>query len=73
MRRRSPWTRLRHAAIMLGVALLLPFVPEGALAFLPGALGEPATYAIGLGLLGALDVAFALNPTPGRGSAPDLR
>lgn len=73
MRRRSPWTRLRHAAILLGVAILLPLAPAGAFAVLPGPLGDPATFALGLGLVGALEVAFAVNPAPGRGRAPDLR
>ena len=125
MARKSPWLHLRHAAILLGGALVYLLLAAGPLGFrwtplllgivaamvaitdpddrvvravaavlclwgaaivagvAPaerlldaltfGSLAEAPTYALGLGLLGALEVVRGINPAPGRGRGPDLR
>ena len=74
----SPWHRMRRGTILLGLALVvLPLahlrVVRELIAGLPGPLDRPGTYALAIGLAGALHVAAAINPAPGRGRGPDLR
>ena len=74
----SPWHRMRRGTILLGLALVvLPLAHLKAVREvidgLPDPLDRPGTYALAIGLLGALHVAVAINPAPGRGRGPDLR